>query len=67
MPAEPEAGSPVKIYVPVESTVYSPVGGIPVGQPGTWAFLPLTATHSGIPSDESRPILREDRVELESC
>ena len=66
MPVEPEAGAPVQIYVPVESTVYSPVGGIPVGQPGTWAFLPLTATRFGIPSDDSRSILREDQVELES-
>src|SRR5215210_7404028 len=65
-PVAPEAGAPAQIHVPVESTVYSPLGGVPVGQPGTWAFLPLTATRFGIPNDDSRSVLREDRMELES-
>jgi hypothetical protein len=66
MPTSLEAGAPARVYVPVESTVYSPVGRAQVEQPGTWAFLPLTTMRSGIPSDGSRSVRRADRVELES-
>jgi hypothetical protein len=66
MPVSTEPGAPVQVYVPAESTVYSPVGNVRVQQPRTWSFLPLTATRLGIPSDESRSVSRSDRAELES-
>ena len=66
MPASPEPGAPARVYVPVESTVYSPLGRVHVEQPATWAFLPLTQMRSGAPSDGSRSVQRADRIELES-
>lgn len=65
MPAAPAAEAPVRIYVPIESTVYSPVGRAHVGQPGTWVFLPLTLVRMGLPADGPASVERKDRAELE--
>lgn len=64
MPESTESGAGVRIYVPVESTVYSPLGRAPVSQPRTWAFLPLTVAPLGLPS-EGAGVERKDEAELE--
>lgn len=64
MPESPESGAGVRIYVPVESTVYSPLGRAPVAQPRTWAFLPLTVAPLGLPAEGSG-VERKDTAELE--
>jgi len=64
MPESSEPGAGVRIYVPVESTVYSPLGRAPVAQPRTWAFLPLTVAPLGLPTEGSG-VERKDTAELE--
>jgi hypothetical protein len=64
MPESADSGSGVRIYVPIESTVYSPVGRAPMGLPRTWAFLPLTVAPLGLPAEGSG-VERKDTAELE--
>jgi hypothetical protein len=64
MPETTAPGSGVRIYVPVESTVYSPLGRAHVAQPRTWAFLPLTVAPLGLPAEGSG-VERKDTAELE--
>jgi hypothetical protein len=64
MPESSDSGAAVRIYVPVESTVYSPLGRAPVGLPRTWAFLPFTVAPLGLP-EEGSGVERKDTAELE--
>jgi hypothetical protein len=64
MPESTDSGSGVRIYVPIESTVYFPVGHAPVALPRTWAFLPLTVAPLGLPAEGSG-VERKDTAELE--
>lgn len=64
MPESTEPGAGVRIYVPIESTVYSAVGRAPAALPRTWAFLPLTVAPLGLPVEGSG-VERKDQAELE--
>ncbi len=64
MPESTDSGAGARIYVPVESTVYFPVGRAPVAAPRTWAFLPLTVAPLGLPAEGSG-VERKDTAELE--
>ena len=43
LPSAPEEGSPLDVYVPIDTAVPAPPGAVAVGRPESWVFLPLTA------------------------
>lgn len=64
--AKPEAteGPAHQVYIPIESTVYSPVGASALAQRESWSFLPLSPFRLRV--DPQERIMASDRAEEEA-
>lgn len=64
LPISPEReGEEHRLFIPIESTVYNPVGAGRVERPETWSFLPLASFRSRVQLEER--VMPSDRAEEE--